>query len=107
MGRKPAFIITCLLCIMGCIGSACVVDSPEYGVYTQLAAWRFVLGLGVGGEYPLSATITSESTSKANRGRNLALIFSMQGFGRLLCNLVLIGTVPCIPFAFCRSPLID
>jgi PHS family inorganic phosphate transporter-like MFS transporter len=90
MGRKPAFVITCTLCIVGCLGSAMVVDSPVYGVYTQLAAWRFILGLGVGGEYPLSSTITSESSSPATRGRNLALVFSMQGFGRLLCNLVLI-----------------
>jgi len=90
IGRKPAFIITCTLCIVGCLGSALVVDTEEYGVYTQLAAWRFILGLGVGGEYPLSATITSESSSKPNRGRDLAMLFSMQGFGRLLCNLVLI-----------------
>lgn len=91
LGRKPAFVMTCLLCIMGCLGSACVVDTAEFGVYTQLAAWRFVLGLGVGGEYPLSATITSESSARSSRGRDLALLFSMQGFGRLICNLVLIG----------------
>ena len=67
LGRKPAFVMTCLLCIMGCLGSACVVDTAEFGVYTQLAAWRFVLGLGVGGEYPLSATITSESSARSSR----------------------------------------
>jgi len=99
VGRRPTFIATCLLCIVGCLGSAFVVDSPEYGVYTQLAAWRFVLGLGVGGEYPIASTITSESSSKASRGRHLALLFSMQGVGRLLCNLVLVGLIQSNPTA--------
>ena len=31
-------------------------------VYTQLALWRFLLGFGVGGEYPLAATIASEGS---------------------------------------------
>ena len=33
------------------------------GVVAILAFWRFCLGIGIGGDYPLSATITSEYAS--------------------------------------------
>jgi hypothetical protein len=32
------------------------------------------LGMGIGGEYPLSAAITSESCSNDNQARNLAMV---------------------------------
>ena len=51
----------------------------QKGIYSQLSLWRFVLGFGVGGEYPLSAAITSESASPEQRARSLAMVFSMQG----------------------------
>merc|ERR1719221_1686041 len=49
---------------------------------------RLVLGLGVGGVYPLAATIAAESSDSHNRGKNVSLVFSMQGVGTLLVPLV-------------------
>jgi len=47
------------------------------------------LGVGCGGVYPLAATLTAESsTEKSNRGRLVALTFSMQGVGYLASPLV-------------------
>jgi len=46
------------------------------------------LGLGVGGVYPLAATIAAESSSNTNRGRNVSLVFSMQGIATLAVPLV-------------------
>ena len=40
--------------------------------------WRFTLGFGIGGDYPLSAVITSEYSSKHFRGTLIAAVFSMQ-----------------------------
>jgi PHS family inorganic phosphate transporter-like MFS transporter len=58
-------------------------------VYMELAVWRFLLGFGCGGVYPLSATITAESSSDKNsRPRLLAKMFSMQGVGYLAVPLV-------------------
>ena len=45
--------------------------------------FRFFLGLGVGGDYPLSATIMSEYSNRRNRGSLLAAVFAMQGLGIL------------------------
>ena len=51
--------------------------------------WRFLLGLGCGGVYPLAATITAESSSaREERGKLVALTFSMQGVGYLTVSLV-------------------
>jgi MFS transporter, PHS family, inorganic phosphate transporter len=50
-----------------------------------------VLGFGIGGDYPVSATIMSEYASKRNRSRMVALVFSMQGAGLVIGPLVAIG----------------
>ena len=96
IGRKKVFIATCAMVIIGAIMSALVMDTESWGIYSQLALWRFVLGFGVGGEYPLSASITSESSSSQERTKSLAMVFSMQGFGTLLCSVVLVFATQCI-----------
>lgn len=58
-----------MLITVGAIGSAASVQTPGFSIYQQLALWRFILGVGVGGEYPLSATITSETATPKLRGR--------------------------------------
>ena len=47
------------------------------------------LGVGVGGVYPLSATIASESaTSAKSRGSTASMVFSMQGVAQVVVQLV-------------------
>jgi MFS transporter, PHS family, inorganic phosphate transporter len=90
IGRRKVFITTCALVIFGALLSATVQDTTSFGIYSQLCLWRFLLGVGVGGEYPLSASITAESSQSSNMARNLAMVFSMQGLGTLLCAVVLV-----------------
>jgi PHS family inorganic phosphate transporter-like MFS transporter len=59
-------------------------------IWHQMMLFRFIMGMGVGGEYPMASTITSESSSNNDRIRNLAAVFSMQGVGRVLCALMLL-----------------
>ncbi|KAK4351765.1 hypothetical protein RND71_027283 [Anisodus tanguticus] len=49
---------------------------------------RFLLGVGIGGDYPLSATIMSEFANKKTRGAFIAGVFSMHGFGILASSTV-------------------
>ena len=44
--------------------------------------------LGIGGDYPLSATITSEFAPKRQRSRMLAWLFFMQPFGQFVASVV-------------------
>jgi PHS family inorganic phosphate transporter-like MFS transporter len=46
------------------------------------------MGLGIGGDYPLSATITSEFSPTHVRGRLMTAVFACQGWGKLLASIV-------------------
>jgi PHS family inorganic phosphate transporter-like MFS transporter len=75
--------------IVGAIASAL---SPNY---LFLIAARFVLGLGIGGDYPVSAVLMSEYSNSKDRGRLVGLVFSMQALGLIigpLVALILIGS---------------
>jgi len=44
--------------------------------------WRFIMGVGIGGDYPLSACITSEFAATRIRGRMMVATFWSQGWGQ-------------------------
>lgn len=87
-GRRVIFVSTISLVIISAFGSALVFESSNFSIYTQLSIWRFLLGFGVGGEYPLSATVTSEGSVTVQRGRAISSVFAMQGFGNLTAGFV-------------------
>jgi PHS family inorganic phosphate transporter-like MFS transporter len=91
-GRKTTFITTAVLTIVGTILQACAQPTQFLGmnIWQQLMLFRFIMGMGVGGEYPMASTITAESSAPGERGRNLAAVFSMQGVGRVMCALMLL-----------------
>jgi MFS transporter, PHS family, inorganic phosphate transporter len=49
---------------------------------------RFILGLGIGGDYPVSAVLMSEYANRDDRGRLVGLVFSMQALGLVVGPLV-------------------
>lgn len=51
------------------------------------------MGIGVGGDYPLSAVITAEFASTKHRGGIIAAVFAMQGLGQLASSIVAIVVV--------------
>ena len=83
VGRRTTFLATGALVTLGALASACAreTEGGAYcgGVYFQIALSRCLLGVGVGGEYPLSASVTAESAGAARRARAMAAVFSMQG----------------------------
>lgn len=90
IGRRAAFLVSCLLALDGVVGSAAVmaIDGNADAVWVQLAVARFFAGVGVGGLYPLCATLVTEGVEKVHRGRALVTVFMAQGAGRLLAALV-------------------
>jgi PHS family inorganic phosphate transporter-like MFS transporter len=74
-----------------------------------IVAWRFVMGLGIGGDYPLSAVITAEYVGpfltmvipnenhrfapRKHRDRMVATVFFMQPIGALIANIVAAITI--------------
>ncbi|CAN1139748.1 Probable inorganic phosphate transporter 1-7 [Linum perenne] len=87
MGRKSAYGITLMLMVICSIGSGLSIGQGPKAVITTLCFFRFWLGFGIGGDYPLSATIMAEYANKKKRGSFIAAVFAMQGFGILTAGL--------------------
>ncbi|KAL2323438.1 hypothetical protein Fmac_027817 [Flemingia macrophylla] len=83
LGRKKVYGITLMLMVMASIASGLSFGHDPKTVMTTLCFFRFWLGFGIGGDYPLSATIMSEYANKKTRGAFIAAVFAMQGFGIL------------------------
>jgi MFS transporter, PHS family, inorganic phosphate transporter len=82
LGRKRIYGYEVLILAAGAIASA---FAPNY---TFLLVCRIVLGIGIGGDYPVSATIMSEYSGKQSRGRMVGLVFAMQGAGLIIGPLI-------------------
>ena len=82
LGRKSVYAFVAGVMIVGALASA---FSPNL---FWLVVARFVLGLGVGGDYPVSAVLMSEYSNRRDRGRLVAMVFSMQALGLLVGPLV-------------------
>lgn len=82
LGRKLVYVLVACIMIVGAIASAL---SPNW-VFLVVA--RFVLGLGIGGDYPVSAVLMSEFSNRKDRGRHVGMVFSMQAVGLIVGPLV-------------------
>ena len=98
VGRKVACLLTLLLVLVGALGSSLAspvhVRDGTLGIYWVLCVWQLVLGVGVGGEYPLSASMSRESATDL---RSIGLTFCMQGFGFLLSPVVVLLLLQVFP----------
>eukprot|EP00029_Vermamoeba_vermiformis_P008587 TRINITY_DN4068_c0_g1_i1.p1 TRINITY_DN4068_c0_g1~~TRINITY_DN4068_c0_g1_i1.p1 ORF type:complete len:416 (-),score=23.44 TRINITY_DN4068_c0_g1_i1:109-1209(-) len=90
IGRRKMFFITLIIITVMAFLCAFAFPTNQY-IYLTLGLFRTILGFGIGGEYPLSATLAAEgATDPATRGRTMAIVFAMQGFGYLLAPLVVL-----------------
>ncbi|KAG8370785.1 hypothetical protein BUALT_Bualt13G0019600 [Buddleja alternifolia] len=83
LGRKKVYGATLMLMCICSIASGLSFGRDAKTVMATLCFFRFWLGFGIGGDYPLSATIMSEYANKKTRGAFIAAVFAMQGFGIL------------------------
>jgi predicted phosphate transport protein (TIGR00153 family) len=91
LGRKKLFVIDLLFFVVFGAISAASQNAIE------LIIFRFLLGIGIGADYPISASYITEFVSSKHRGRLIASVFSFQGFGILSAvgvSIALIGTGP-------------
>ncbi|CAI0459245.1 unnamed protein product [Linum tenue] len=88
LGRKRVYGIT-LVTMVGCaLCSGLSFGSTPKSVIGTLCFFRFWLGFGIGGDYPLSAVIMSEYSNQKTRGAFIAAVFAMQGMGILFAAFV-------------------
>ena len=86
-GRKYVYGLEMAILVVFAIVSALSVN------VWMLIISRLFLGIGVGGDYPISSTIMSEYSNVKNRGRLVQVVFAMQGFGLLLGAIVGLAAV--------------
>jgi PHS family inorganic phosphate transporter-like MFS transporter len=86
-GRRRIYGLEAAIMVVGALGSA---FSPNL---VWLVAFRALLGIGIGGDYPVSAVIMSEYANVKDRGRLVATVFSMQAAGLIVGPVVGIALV--------------
>ncbi len=92
MGRKFIYGYELIVLAIGALASA---FAPNI---IWLLVFRFILGVGIGGDYPVSATLVSEYANRKDRGKLITFVFSTQALGLiigpLLTYILLISHVP-------------
>jgi len=82
VGRKHVYWLVAAIMVVAALGSAI---APSYWI---LIGFRFLLGLGVGGDYPVSAVIMTEYANRKDRGKLVGLVFSTQALGLIIGPLI-------------------
>ncbi len=82
LGRKKVYGLVALMMIAGALLSAVAPG------FVWLVVARLLLGLAIGGDYPVSAVLMSEYSNRQDRGKLVGLVFSMQALGLIVGPLV-------------------
>jgi MFS transporter, PHS family, inorganic phosphate transporter len=82
VGRKRVYWLVAAIMVVGALGSAL---APSFWI---LIAFRFVLGFGVGGDYPVSAVMVSEYANRKDRGKLVGMVFGTQALGLIVGPLI-------------------
>jgi len=85
LGRKRVYGYEVL--ILAAAAIACAF-SPNIW---WLIVFRFILGIGIGGDYPVSSTIMSEYAGRSSRGLMVSLVFAAQAAGLIVGPLIAAG----------------
>jgi MFS transporter, PHS family, inorganic phosphate transporter len=82
VGRKRVYWLVAAIMIAGALGSALS------GSFWVLIGFRFLLGVGVGGDYPVSAVMVSEYANRKDRGKLVGMVFGTQALGLIVGPLI-------------------
>jgi PHS family inorganic phosphate transporter-like MFS transporter len=88
VGRQKMYGLELLLIIFCTLAQSIASDSYALSIVGVIAFWRVMMGIGIGGDYPLSSIITSEFATTKWRGAMMASVFAMQGLGQFAAAFV-------------------
>ena len=97
LGRRAVYgkelmliIFATILCMTTPTGQISPNNSLIY-----LTIFRILLGVGVGGDYPIAASVTTDRAKVRKRGTMLAYVISAQGWGSVVGSLATIIVLAC------------
>lgn len=93
IGRKKIYGTELIIMIAATILQCCLGESPAVNFVAIFACLRIVMGIGIGGDYPLSSIISSEFSTTKWRGAIMAAVFSNQGLGQVFAGIVALVVV--------------
>ncbi|WWC66455.1 phosphate:H+ symporter [Kwoniella pini CBS 10737] len=105
VGRKRMYGIELMIIIVGTLGQAVAGHAAGVSIYGVLIMWRFIMGMGIGGDYPLSAVITSEFAARRIRGRMMTAVFASQGWGNFASAIVSIVCITAFKHQIQHQPI--
>lgn len=76
--------------IFATLAHALSSGSPSMNIIGVIIFWRVLMGIGIGGDYPLSSIITSEFATTKWRGAMMGSVFAMQGIGQLCAAFIML-----------------
>ncbi|MBP2134299.1 MFS family permease [Methanomicrobium sp. W14] len=91
LGRKAIYIVDLILFLVFSL-----MTTFAWDIYS-LILFRFLLGIGIGADYPICASYVSEFMPAGNRGRMLIGAFSFQAVGMFAaagCGLLILWAYP-------------
>jgi PHS family inorganic phosphate transporter-like MFS transporter len=90
VGRKRMYGLELIIIIFATLAQSLSSSSRAIDIVGIIIFWRVIMGIGIGGDYPLSSIITSEFATTKWRGAMMGAVFAMQGFGQLGAAIVMI-----------------
>ncbi|PIL29824.1 MFS general substrate transporter [Ganoderma sinense ZZ0214-1] len=104
LGRKRIYGMELMIIMVATFGQALCAPSISINIISMLIFWRFVMGIGIGGDYPISAVISSEFSSVYIRGRVMTAVFANQGWGQLAATLFSFVIIAAYQHSFLHDP---
>ncbi|RLV92521.1 Inorganic phosphate transporter PHO84 [Spathaspora sp. JA1] len=88
VGRKAIYGLELIVMIFATIFQCTLGESPAVNFTAIFCTMRILMGIGIGGDYPLSSIISSEFSTTKWRGAIMAAVFSNQGIGQVFAGIV-------------------
>jgi PHS family inorganic phosphate transporter-like MFS transporter len=96
VGRKKASLLSASLTALGAAAMALAqpYNQDQRSIYTSVAIARLLLGIGVGGDYPILASITAENAPAKDSASALIRNSIMIGLGAILAQAAYATLIP-------------
>ncbi|SCV03793.1 LANO_0G06282g1_1 [Lachancea nothofagi CBS 11611] len=88
VGRKKIYGLELIIMIAATILQCTLGKAPGVSFVAVLTFYRIIMGIGIGGDYPLSSIITSEFSTTKWRGAIMGAVFANQAFGQIAAGIV-------------------
>ena len=79
VGRKRMYGLELIIIIFATLAQALSSNSASMSIVGTIIFWRVIMGIGIGGDYPLSSIITSEFATTKWRGAMMVRPWRSEG----------------------------